>query len=94
MNKTMKISYVQNKNNVKDAFVVIFNNVASQTIVKICDDAWENAKMNDIATGSHDIFTTDLCISWDGWDEGEETTKTFIDAIIEECKKLDIEVEN
>lgn len=48
--------------------------------------------MKDIARGSHVLFTTDMGISWSGWDEDIETTETFANAIIEECKKLSIEV--
>lgn len=92
MNKTVKLSYVQNAGNVKDAFIAVFNNVKLRAIAKIRNAAWKNAKMNDIACGSHVLFTTDMGISWSGWDEDIETTEIFANAIIEECKKLGIEV--
>ena len=92
MNKTVKLSYVQNTDDAKDAFIAVFNDVKPRVITKIKNAAWKNAKMKDIAWGSHVLFTTDMGISWSGWDEDIETTKTFANAIIEECKKLSIEV--
>ena len=68
----------------------INNNVNG--IAKISNAAWKNAKMKDIAFGSHVLFTTDMGISWSGWDENIETTETFANAIFEECKKQSIEV--
>ena len=92
MNKTVKLSYVQNADDAKDAFIAVFNDVKPRVIAKIKNAAWKNAKMKDIACGSHVLFTTDMGISWSGWDEDIETTETFANAIIEECKKQGIEV--
>ena len=92
MNKTVKLSYVQNANDVKDSFIAVFNDVKPRVIAKIRNAAWKNAKMKDNAWGSHVLFITDMGISWSGWDEAIETTETFANAIIEECKKQGIEV--
>ena len=92
MNKTVKLSYVQNTDDEKDAFIAVFNDVKPRVIKTISNAAWKNAKMKDIACGSHVLFTTDMGISWSGWDEDIETTETFANAIIEECKNLSIEV--
>ena len=43
MNKTVKLSYVQNADDAKDSFIAVFNDVKPRVIAKIRNAAWKNA---------------------------------------------------